>query len=110
MIAPDKDDLASRLDAVIEVAHGRVKAFQEQAAAAALVVEQVGRGPGLATIAAVGHRVVHGGELFVEPAPVTAAMLDQLRRISPLDPEHLPGERALIEAIGRALPEVPLVA
>src|SRR5215212_3262504 len=42
----------------------------DQAAAAGLVVEQVGRGPGLAAIAAVGHRVVHGGERFVEPAVV----------------------------------------
>jgi acetate kinase len=82
----------------------------DQAAAAALVVEQLARGPGLAAFAAVGHRVVHGGDRFVEPAPVTAAMLDQLQRISPLDPEHLPGEIALIEAIGRALPVVPQVA
>ena len=74
------------------------------------MLEQVERGPGLAAIAAVGHRVVHGGDRFVEPALVTAEMLDQLRRISPLDPEHLPGEIALIEAIGRAIPGVPQVA
>src|SRR4051794_6159196 len=82
----------------------------DQAAAAGLAVEQVGRGPGLAGIAAVGHRVVHGGARFVEPTLVTAATLDELRRISPLDPEHLPGEVALIEAIGRALPGISQVA
>ena len=82
----------------------------DQAAAAGLVIERVEREPGLAAIAAVGHRVVHGGDRFVEPALVTAEMLDQLRRISPLDPEHLPGEIALIEAIGRAVPGVPQVA
>ena len=82
----------------------------DQAAAALLVLEQVERGPGLAAIAAVGHRVVHGGDRFVEPAPVTAEMLDQLRRLSPLDPEHLPGEIALIEAIGGAVPGIPQVA
>ena len=54
--------------------------------------DRAGRtGPGLAAIAAVGHRVVHGGDRFVEPALVTAEMLDELRRISPLDPDHLPG-------------------
>ena len=37
-------------------------------------------------------------------------MLEQLRRIAPLDPEHLPGEIALIEAIARAVPGVPQVA
>jgi acetate kinase len=82
----------------------------DQATAAALVVEQVRRGPGLAAIAAVGHRVVHGGGRFVEPTLITAEMLDQLRRISPLDPEHLPGEIALIEAFGEAVPGVPQVA
>ena len=34
-------------------------------------------------------------------------MLDQLRRIAPLDPEHLPGEIALIEAIGEGHPRRP---
>jgi acetate kinase len=70
----------------------------DQAAAAALVIERVAKDPGLAAIAAVGHRVVHGGDRFVEPGLVTAELLDQLRRIAPLDPEHLPGEIALIEA------------
>jgi acetate kinase len=82
----------------------------DQAGGRGLVVERVERGPGLAAIAAVGHRVVHGGSRFVEPGLVTAEMLDQLRRIGPLDPEHLPGEIALIEAIGKATPGVPQVA
>jgi acetate kinase len=82
----------------------------DQAAAAGVVIERVGRGPGLAAIAAVGHRVVHGGGRFVEPEVVTPEMLDELRRISPLDPDHLPGEIALIEAMGRAVPRVPQVA
>jgi acetate kinase len=37
-------------------------------------------------------------------------MLDDLRRIAPLDPEHLPGEIALIEAIQRDIPAIPQVA
>ena len=82
----------------------------DQAVAAGLVVERVAKDPGLDKIAAVGHRVVHGGDRFVEPGLVTAELLDQLRRIAPFDPEHLPGEIALIEAIGKALPGVPQVA
>ena len=39
----------------------------DQAAAARLVIDQLKRDPGLATIAAVGHRVVHGGGDFTEP-------------------------------------------
>jgi acetate kinase len=82
----------------------------DQTVAAGLVIERIKQDGGLAAIAAVGHRVVHGADRFVEPSIVTAEVLDQLRRISPLDSEHLPGEIALIEAFGRALPEVPQVA
>ncbi len=82
----------------------------DQAAAVMLVIDQLKRDPGLATIAAVGHRVVHGGGDFTEPMRVTPQMLDQLRRISPLDPEHLPGEISLVEAFGGAVPGVPQVA
>jgi acetate kinase len=81
-----------------------------QAAAAAVVIELVRQDISLDAIAAVGHRVVHGGDRFCEPALVTAEMLEQLRWLSPLDPEHLPGEIALIEAVGKVAPDVPQVA
>jgi acetate kinase len=82
----------------------------DQAAAAGLVIERLASDPGLAAIVAVGHRIVHGGDRFVEPALVTAELLDHLQRIAPLDPEHLPGEIALIEAIGRTVPGIPQIA
>ena len=82
----------------------------DQAAAARLVIKHLERDPGLAAIAAIGHRVVHGGVHFTEPMRVTPQMLGQLRRISPLDPEHLPGEITLIETFGSAIPGVPQVA
>jgi acetate kinase len=65
-------------------------------------------GPG--AVAVVGHRVVHGGRRFFKPEPVTDAVLAELRRISPYDPDHMPGAVALIEAFGRLLPGVPQVA
>jgi acetate kinase len=82
----------------------------DQAAAAALVIEQIARFCGLSAVAAIGHRIVHGGNHYAEPALVSPAMLDELSRISPFDPDHLPGEIALIEAFGRAFPQVPQVA
>lgn len=82
----------------------------DQAAVASLVIQQVEEHPGLAAIAAIGHRLVHGGVRFVEPGLVTAEMLEELKRIGPLDPEHLPGEIALIEALGRTVPDVPQFA
>jgi acetate kinase len=82
----------------------------DQEAAARLVISHLERHSGLAAIAAIGYRIVHGGVHFTEPMRVTSQMLDQLRRISPLDPEHLPGEITLIETFGNAIPGVPQVA
>ncbi len=59
---------------------------------------------------AVGHRVVHGGPRFRDPRRVDAAMLAELKRIQPFDPEHLPAEIALMEALAARSPQVPQVA
>jgi len=61
-------------------------------------------------IGAVGHRIVHGGPTYLEPTRITAAVIAELRRLSPFDPEHLPAEVDLIEAVGKKLPGVPQVA
>jgi len=64
----------------------------------------------LATVAALGHRVVHGGPRFTRPTPVDADVLAELRRLSALDPDHLPGEIAMLEAFARHRPDLPQVA
>jgi acetate kinase len=64
--------------------------------------------PAFASVKAVGHRVVHGMG-HSEPEPVTSAMLDELRRIAPHDPEHLPLEIELIEAIRQRHPALPQI-
>jgi acetate kinase len=53
---------------------------------------------------AVGHRIVHGGPDFVRPQRVGPAEIDALRRIVPLDPEHLPLELALVESATHHFP------
>lgn len=58
---------------------------------------------------AVGHRVVHGMR-HAEPERITLKLLAELRRITPYDPGHLPGEIALIEAIRDRHPRLPQVA
>ena len=62
-----------------------------------------------ASLKAVGHRVVHGMTRS-EPEQVTAELLDELHRITPYDPEHLPLEIELIEAIRQRYPTLPQVA
>jgi acetate kinase len=59
---------------------------------------------------AVGHRVVHGGPRYSSPARVDAALLDTLRQISPLAPDHLPQAIAAIRAAEGAFPGVLQVA
>ena len=61
-------------------------------------------------LAAVGHRVVHGGPKYSQPQRLTADVLEELRRLSPFDSEHLPEEILLIEACLRRFPQVPQVA
>ena len=62
------------------------------------------------SIGAVGHRVVHGMH-HTDPETVTPQLLDELKRIIPFDPEHLPREIELIEALRhRKSPQLPRVA
>jgi len=65
---------------------------------------------GADALVGVGHRVVHGGPRYSAPQRITAEVVEELRRICPFDPEHLPAELQLIEAIERRLPGVPQVA
>jgi len=65
---------------------------------------------GFTTIAAVGHRIVHGGSRYSKPQFVTPELMEELHRLIPIDPPHLPGEIALIEAFTRFHPQLPQVA
>ena len=62
------------------------------------------------TISAVGHRIVHGGPKYSEAQKITPEMIAELRRISPFDPQHLPGELKLIEAFQHQFPNLLQVA
>lgn len=64
---------------------------------------------GFASVRAVGHRVVHGMR-HTEPVITTQGLLDELYRIVPYDPEHLPREIELIEAFRQRHPKLPQVA
>jgi acetate kinase len=61
-------------------------------------------------IEGIGHRVVHGGARFDQPTRITPGLLEELRRLSPLDPEHLPLQVSLISIVGEEFPEIPQVA
>jgi len=63
-----------------------------------------------AQLAAVGHRVVHGGNQHAGPALVTPALLAELEALSPLAPLHQPRNLAAIGAIAHLHPGLPQVA
>jgi acetate kinase len=64
--------------------------------------------PVFAEVGGIGHRVVHG-MTHSRPERVTPQLIDELKRIVPYDPEHLPREIELIEALGRAHAKLPQV-
>jgi acetate kinase len=61
-------------------------------------------------LAAVGHRVVHGGKTFYRPTIVDDALIAKLKELSPLAPLHNPPAVQGIEVARRMLPDVPHIA
>jgi acetate kinase len=58
----------------------------------------------------VGHRVVHGGEKYSQPALIDQQVLAQLERLVPLAPLHQPHQIAAIRAVIAVAPQVRQVA
>ena len=61
-------------------------------------------------IAAAGHRVVHGGALYVDHQPVTAEIIAMLSEMTHLAPLHLPGNVAGMEALQRTRSNITQIA
>jgi len=70
------------------------------------IEERIGRD----ALTAVGHRVVHGGPKYSDPQLITKEMVEELHRLSPFDPEHLPEEILLTGAFHRRFHDLPQVA
>src|SRR5690625_2193162 len=64
----------------------------------------------LEEINAVGHRVVHGGELFSESVIITDQVIDEIERLTELAPLHNPANLTGIHAFKKVLPSIPMVA
>jgi acetate kinase len=61
-------------------------------------------------LAAVGHRVGHGGLRYLEPVRIDEAVLAELEKLVPLVPLHQPHNLAAIRALRERRPDVPQVA
>jgi acetate kinase len=84
-------------------------AASDHKSVAKFLIDWLEKQNGFASARAVGHRVVHGMK-HTEPEVVTQELLDELHRLRPYDPDHLPAEIELIEAFRRRHPKLPQIA
>ncbi|GAA1899828.1 acetate kinase [Streptomyces sodiiphilus] len=78
-----------------------------------LIAEELdtdGVGPASPRLAAVGHRVVHGGPVFSEPRLIDDEVLAEIERLVPVAPLHNPGNLAGIRTARSLNPDLPQVA
>jgi len=96
-------------DVAGESQNSRTIDTSDRHAAVGFLLDWLEAQPVFASVTAVGHRVVHG-MTHSEPERVTPELLDELHSITPYDPDHLPLEIGLIEAIRQRHPGLPQVA
>ena len=95
-------------DTGVRLAGGIVEEVVDHTAALRDVVaelERLGR-----PIEAIGHRVVHGGDVFSEPVRIDDHVVDAIRELAPLAPLHNPANLVGIEAARVAWPTLAQVA
>lgn len=63
----------------------------------------------LASLTAAGHRFVHGGVRFRNPVRITPAVVTELERLAPLDPDHLPAALRVVRFVTERWPELPQI-
>ena len=84
------DGIKKVLAALVDPNHGVIKSMDE--------------------IDAVGHRVVHGGEIFNESVVITDEVLKQIEDLSHMAPLHQPANVSGIRACQKLMPNTPQVA
>jgi acetate kinase len=94
---------------IVNESERQAVAAADHQSAASFLMDWLVAQPKFTAVTAVGHRVVHGMN-HTSPQRVTAALLAELKTITPYDPEHLPREIELIEIVSRRFPQLPQVA
>ncbi|MFF5315163.1 acetate kinase [Streptomyces massasporeus] len=91
----------------------RGDAIADHDAALKAVAEELAKdGLGLDSpeLAAIGHRVVHGGKFFTEPTVIDDAVLAEIERLIPVAPLHNPANLTGIRTAQVLRPDLPQVA
>jgi acetate kinase len=85
-----KDAISAVIEALVDKKHGVINDMSE--------------------ISGVGHRVLHGGEKFHDPAIINEKVMEAIRECIPLGPLHNPANIMGIEGCESVMPETPMVA
>jgi acetate kinase len=93
-------------DLSFDGSHARI----DHAAATGSILDWLRKAGYDSSIAAVGHRIVHGGPDFAQPVRIDDATLTKLKALIPLAPLHQPHNVAGVEAAIKAFPSTPQVA
>ncbi|MEU6802246.1 acetate kinase [Streptomyces neyagawaensis] len=94
-------------------ARERTGPIADHAAALKAVAEELAKdGLGLDSpeLAAIGHRVVHGGQSFTEPTVIDDIVLAEIERLIPVAPLHNPANLTGIRTAQALRPDLPQVA
>ncbi len=75
-----------------------------------LIDPEVGVISSLKDVDAIGHRILHGGELFKSSIAVTPEVMKSLKTLVPLGPLHMPANIGGVEACEKIFPGAPNIA
>ena len=98
------------VDAATGARRHQARAERLEAGELATALARVLGGLPLEGVAAVGHRVVHGGERFTHPTRIDDDVEAAIGALVPLAPLHNPANLQGIQTARRLLPGVPHVA
>jgi acetate kinase len=80
-------------------------AVADHSDAARLLTDWLSTQAEVASIVAVGHRIVHGGPDYYQPVTATGEVLIALQELAAFDPAHLPVELELVAIFQDILPQ-----
>ncbi|MFM9609721.1 acetate kinase [Streptomyces sp. V2] len=100
-------------DLTSDVTRERTGPIPDHGAALKSVAEELaadGLGLDSPELAAIGHRVVHGGQTFTEPTVIDDVVLAEIERLIPVAPLHNPANLTGIRTAQALRPDLPQVA
>ena len=112
LVVPDSAEVQAK-GSIERIGEGGDSGVADHSAAISIMADQLrDDGVDLAHdhVAAVGHRIVHGGPQFTRPTVITDEVLHAIDELSSLAPLHNPPAVAGIRAAQNMLPDVPHVA